>query len=493
MPRRLDEAGGRIDLARRADGDEEVAPAERGQDAVHLVGHLAEPDDVGPQRAGGAGRAGRKAGERPLPAVAGIAGGAPGREQLAVHVEQAARPAPLVEIIDVLGDDEQLARPVPVEPAERAMGGVGRHFGEAGAARIVEGLDEGGVAAEGLGRCHILDPVAFPQPVGPAEGGDPRFGGNARPGEDDDALVTAHAGKTGAAPDRVQGARARGAPGGLRFACRWPTPAAMRGERLAVGVLGAGGRMGRAVIEAVLAAPDLELAGGVERPGHPACGTALAPGLVVAANAAPVAHRADVLVDFTSPEALGETLRAALDAGCAVVIGTTGLGPEDHGAIDAAARSIAVLQAANTSLGVTLLAALVEMAAARLPDWDIELVELHHGQKRDAPSGTALMLGEAAARGRGAGLAALRLPPHDGMTGPRRPGGIGMAALRGGTAAGDHEVLLLGPGERLRLGHLAEDRRIFAVGALAAARWLAGKPAGRYRMADVLGLADLRG
>ncbi|WP_194744415.1 4-hydroxy-tetrahydrodipicolinate reductase [Thermaurantiacus tibetensis] len=263
----------------------------------------------------------------------------------------------------------------------------------------------------------------------------------------------------------------------------------MRGERLAIGVLGAGGRMGRAVIAEVLAAGDLELAGGVERPGHPACGAALGNGLVVAANAAAVAHRADVLVDFTTPEALAEHLRAAEDAGVALVIGTTGLSPAHHAAIDAAARSIPVLQAANTSLGVNLLVALVQEAAARLPGWDAEILDLHHGAKRDAPSGTALMLGEAVARGRGARLEAVRLPPRDGLGDPRPAGGVGFAVLRGGTAAGDHQVLFLGPGERLVLGHVAEDRAIFARGAVAAARWLAGRAPGRYRMADVLGLA----
>lgn len=490
--RRLDETGGGIDLARGADGNEEVAGRERGENAVHPIGHLAEPDDVGAERAGGAGRAGGEGSERRLPAVAGIAGGAPGREQLAVHVEEPAGAAALVEIVDILGDDEEVSRPFAVEPAERKVGGIGLDLGEAGATGIVEGLDERRVAAKGLGCCHVLDAVAFPEAIGAAEGGHSGFGGNARASEDDDALVAAHGGKTGAARNQVQGVPAPEGPGGLRFAGSWPTPAAMRGERLAVGVLGAGGRMGRAVIEAVLAAPDLELAGGVERPGHPACGTVLAPGLVVAGNASPVAHRADVLIDFTSPEALPETLRAAGDAGCALVIGTTGLSAADHAAIDAAATSLAILQAANTSLGVTLLAALVEAAAARLPDWDIELVELHHGAKRDAPSGTALMLAEAAARGRSRLLEAVRLPPRDGLGGPRPAGGIGMAALRGGTAAGDHDVLFLGPGERLRLAHVAEDRRIFATGALTAARWLAGRPAGRYRMADVLGLAEPR-
>ncbi|MFQ3665406.1 MAG: 4-hydroxy-tetrahydrodipicolinate reductase [Sphingomonadaceae bacterium] len=260
-------------------------------------------------------------------------------------------------------------------------------------------------------------------------------------------------------------------------------------ERLAIGVLGVGGRMGQALVEAIAGAGDLALAGGVERPGHPACGTLLGSGQVVCANAAPVAHKARVLVDFSSPDALGEHLRAAEDAGCALVVGTTGLRPEDHAAIDRAAESIAVLQAPNMALGVNLLAALVEMAAARLgPEWDIEIAELHHGRKRDAPSGTALLLGEAAARGRGGALASLRLPPHEGLSEPRPRGGIGMAVMRGGSAAGDHQVLFLGEGERLILSHLAEDRAIFAHGALAAARFLAGKPAGRYRMADVLGL-----
>jgi 4-hydroxy-tetrahydrodipicolinate reductase len=257
---------------------------------------------------------------------------------------------------------------------------------------------------------------------------------------------------------------------------------------VAVGVVGVGGRMGRALIDGIAAAPDLVLAGGVERPGHPACGTDLPGGLVVCANVAPVAHKADVLVDFSSAAALPETLRAGVDAGVAIVVGTTGLGPPEQAALDRAARDVAVLASANMSLGVNLLAALVELATARLgPDWDVEIAELHHRGKVDAPSGTALMLGEAAARGRGAGLPVLRLPPHDGVGEPRGMGGIGFASLRGGTAAGDHLVLLLGEGERLTLGHVAEDRAIFARGALVAARWLSGRGPGRYTMADVLG------
>jgi 4-hydroxy-tetrahydrodipicolinate reductase len=263
----------------------------------------------------------------------------------------------------------------------------------------------------------------------------------------------------------------------------------MARQALRIGVLGAGGRMGRAIIDVVLGADDLRLAGGVERPGHPACGSPIGEGLVVCANAAPVAHQADVLVDFTSPAALPENLRAALDAGVPIVVGTTGLGRAEDAAIDAAARDIAVLQAANTALGVNLLAALAEEAARRLgAEWDIEIVELHHRLKRDAPSGTALLLGDSVARGRGVPLGAVRLAPHDGIADPRRAGGIGFASLRGGTAAGDHQIWFLGEGERLVLGHVAEDRSIFARGAVAAARFLAGKPAGRYRMADVLSI-----
>lgn len=254
-----------------------------------------------------------------------------------------------------------------------------------------------------------------------------------------------------------------------------------------IGVLGAGGRMGQAIIAEVLAAPDCWLAGGVERAGHPICGSVIGEGLVVCANAAPVAHKADVLIDFTSPAALEENLRAALDGKAAILVGTTGLSPEHHAAIDRAAKTIPVLQAANTSLGVTVLAAMVEQAARALDAaWDIEIVELHHRHKVDAPSGTALFLAEAAARGRGAPLAELRLPPHTAESGVRRAGGIGFAAMRGGSAAGDHKVILAGEGERIELGHVAESRDIFARGAVKAARWLAGRKPGRYTMADMV-------
>ena len=195
---------------------------------------------------------------------------------------------------------------------------------------------------------------------------------------------------------------------------------------------------------------------------------------------------ADVLVDFSAPAALEASLDRALSAGIPILIGTTGLDEIDQPRIAAAARQIAVLQAANTSLGVALLAELVERAAGALgPDWDIEIAEVHHRDKADAPSGTALMLGQAAARGRGVPLKAER--GRDGAGLKREPGAVGFASLRGGTVAGDHDVMFLGPDERLVLSHRAENRMIFARGALAAARFLVGRPPGLYAMRDVIG------
>jgi len=193
----------------------------------------------------------------------------------------------------------------------------------------------------------------------------------------------------------------------------------------------------------------------------------------------------DVLVDFSAPAALAASLERAVSAGVPILIGTTGLDDLAGERIAAAATEIAVLRAANTSLGVALLAELVERAAQVLgPDWDVEIAETHHRMKADAPSGTALLLGEAAARGRGSKLQAER--GRDGTGLKRQPGAVGFASLRGGTVAGDHDVLFLGPGERLILSHRAESRMIFARGALAAARFLVGKPAGLYSMRDVI-------
>jgi 4-hydroxy-tetrahydrodipicolinate reductase len=240
----------------------------------------------------------------------------------------------------------------------------------------------------------------------------------------------------------------------------------------AIGILGSGGRMGRAIAE-VVAQGGARLAGGCDMGGD--CGA--------------LARAADVLVDFSAPAALDAHLAAARGAGTPIVIGTTGLSPAHHALIDAAAADVAVLQTGNTSLGVTLLAALVREAASRLgSDWDIEIVEMHHREKVDAPSGTALLLGEAAAAGRGERLAETSVIGRAGLTGRRAEGTIGFASLRGGTVAGDHQVILAGDGERIELGHRAESRLIFARGAVKAALWLIGRPAGRYRMDEVLGL-----
>lgn len=193
----------------------------------------------------------------------------------------------------------------------------------------------------------------------------------------------------------------------------------------------------------------------------------------------------DVLIDFSAPAALKASLDRALSASLPILIGTTGLDDLADRRIELAARDVAVMRAANTSLGVALLSDLVERAARVLDvDWDIEVVEAHHRHKTDAPSGTALALGEAAARGRGAPLDADR--GRDGTGLNRREGSIGFAAVRGGSVAGDHDVLFLGPEERLILSHRAENRSIFARGALAAARFLHGKPAGLYSMRDVI-------
>ena len=193
----------------------------------------------------------------------------------------------------------------------------------------------------------------------------------------------------------------------------------------------------------------------------------------------------DVLVDFSAPSALQASLDRAVSAGVPILIGTTGLDDFADRRIASAAKEIAVLRAANTSLGVALLADLVERAAQVLgPEWDVEIFETHHRHKADAPSGTALALGDAAARGRGTKLEAERGRSGTGLK--RAEGAVGFASARGGSVAGDHDVLFLGPGERLILSHRAEDRRIFARGALAAARFLVGKPAGTYTMRDVI-------
>lgn len=239
-----------------------------------------------------------------------------------------------------------------------------------------------------------------------------------------------------------------------------------------IGIIGSEGRMGQA-LRAAVAAAGHDLAGGIDRGGD-----------VLA-----LARASDVLVDFSAPAALEGNLDAAVAAGVPIVIGTTGLEERHHFLCDAAADAVAVLQTGNTSLGVTLLAHLVREAASRLgEDWDIEIVETHHRMKVDAPSGTALLLGEAAARGRHVGLKDVAVRGRDGITGAREAGTIGFAALRGGSVAGDHTIHFLTDNERLSLSHMAENRGIFARGAVRAAQWLLGRAPGRYTMPDVLGL-----
>ena len=214
-------------------------------------------------------------------------------------------------------------------------------------------------------------------------------------------------------------------------------------------------------------------------------GKAIAQAAAEDARFAIASDHGDVLVDFSAPGALAGSLERALSAGVPILIGTTGLDDMADRRIAEAAKEVAVLRAANTSLGVAVLADLVERAAAALgPDWDIEILEMHHRGKADAPSGTALALGEAAAEGRGGEFPAER--GRDGTGLKREQGAIGYASLRGGSVAGEHDVIFAGPGERLILSHRAESRMIFARGALAAARFLAGKPAGLYSMRDVI-------
>lgn len=239
-----------------------------------------------------------------------------------------------------------------------------------------------------------------------------------------------------------------------------------------IGIIGSAGRMGHALESAAVEA-GIFVAGGIDKDDDPIA----------------LAKIADVLLDFSSPSALVGNIGAAVAAGTPILVGTTGLEEHHHQAIDDAARHVAILQTGNTSLGVTLLARLVKEAATRLgDDWDIEIVEAHHRMKVDAPSGTAILLGEAAAAGRGIDLANHSERGRDGLTGARAKGAIGFASLRGGTIAGDHSVLFATDNERITLSHHAENRTIFARGAIRAATWLVRQPAGRYTMDQVIGI-----
>jgi 4-hydroxy-tetrahydrodipicolinate reductase len=264
-------------------------------------------------------------------------------------------------------------------------------------------------------------------------------------------------------------------------------------------VAGAAGRMGRMLVQAIHETPGAILAGALEREGSIAIGQdagllAGAGTLGVPITADPLAAmaQADGLIDFSSPSATVTYAGFAAQARIVHVIGTTGLSPADIEKIDAAARHAAIVRSGNMSLGVNLLAGLVKKVAQTLgEDFDIEILEMHHRMKVDAPSGTALLLGEAAAAGRAIDLVARSVRARDGHTGARIAGDIGFATLRGGTVVGDHQVIFAGTGERIELAHRAEDRGIFARGAVKAALWAHGRKPGHYSMADVLGLSDI--
>ncbi|MEM7695988.1 MAG: 4-hydroxy-tetrahydrodipicolinate reductase [Pseudomonadota bacterium] len=258
---------------------------------------------------------------------------------------------------------------------------------------------------------------------------------------------------------------------------------------IGVGVVGAAGRMGRTLVAAVVEAEDMTLVAASEREGSPAIGAdaGLLAGIgTTGTRIAPSDFaEADVVIDFTTP-ATSVATAEALAPGKALVVGTTGFCADDDARFGALARERAIVKSGNMSLGINLLARLVRQAAAALPGADLEVLEMHHRRKVDAPSGTALMLGHAAADGRGVALDKTAVYAREGQTGARPAGTIGFANLRGGTVIGEHEVILALDGERVRLGHIAENRSLFANGAVVAARWVAGRAPGLYSMDDVL-------
>lgn len=262
-------------------------------------------------------------------------------------------------------------------------------------------------------------------------------------------------------------------------------------------VVGAAGRMGQALVRAIHSIPGARVAGAIERQGSPALGrdagelAGIGPiDVAITDDPLPAFAKADGVLDFTAPAATVEFAGYAAQARIVHVIGTTGCSAEDDAKIAAAARHATIVKSGNMSLGVNLLASLVEQAAKALPaeDFDIEILEMHHRHKVDAPSGTALLLGQAAAAGREVDLAQNSVRVRDGYTGARPEGTIGFATLRGGSVVGDHSVILAGTGEKITLSHQAEDRAIFARGAVRAALWARGKKPGLYSMRDVLGL-----
>ena len=263
-----------------------------------------------------------------------------------------------------------------------------------------------------------------------------------------------------------------------------------------MGVVGCGGRMGRMLVAEIAAGEGCALAGGCAKPGSGYTNQDIGElagigrlGISVGDDTEKLIGDSDVVIEFTTPAATAIHAAQAAGLGKAMVVGTTGLSAEEGEKVQRAERTVPIVWAPNMSLGINLLLGLVEDVARRLgPDWDVEIMEMHHRGKVDAPSGTALALGGAAAAGREVAFETVQQRGRDGITGPRRSGDIGFAALRGGDAVGDHHVVFAGAGERLELIHRATSRSIYAKGAVQAARWVVGRPPGLYGLKEVLGL-----
>jgi 4-hydroxy-tetrahydrodipicolinate reductase len=268
----------------------------------------------------------------------------------------------------------------------------------------------------------------------------------------------------------------------------------MSGTRM--GVVGCGGRMGRMLLAEIAASEGCALAGGCAKPGSGYVNQDIGElagigrlGISVGDDAEKLIRDSDVVIEFTTPAATATHVAQAAELGKPIVIGTTGLSAEEGAGVRQAARKVPIVWAPNMSLGINLLLGVVEEVARRLsPDWDVEIMEMHHRGKVDAPSGTALALGRAVAAGRKVTFEEVQQRGRDGITGPRRTGDIGFVALRGGDAVGDHHVVFAGAGERLELTHRATSRSIYAKGAVEAARWVIGRPPGLYGLKEVLGL-----
>ena len=268
----------------------------------------------------------------------------------------------------------------------------------------------------------------------------------------------------------------------------------MAGTRM--GVVGCGGRMGRMLVAEIAGTEGCAVAGGSEAPGSHYVNQDIGElagigriGIPVGEAVEKLIRDSDVVIEFTSPAATAAHAALAADLGKAMVIGTTGLSAREAEAVRDAARRVPIVWAPNMSLGINVLLGVVREIAQRLgPEWDVEILEMHHRGKVDAPSGTALALGEAVAAGRGVKLDEVAQRGRNGITGPRNSGDIGFAALRGGDATGDHHVVFAGIGERLEIVHRATTRAIYAKGAVRAARWVVGQPPGLYGLRDVLGL-----